>query len=109
MNRYCPINTDNKKVRLLDSIIRLPDKYIPSMNREAKAIRDSLPELSLAVLRSKNRASIVCAVMGTGWEPMPDNPYFDRYESGRVYKEAITRLADYLEKTGALYEGLIIA
>lgn len=108
MNRYNPIKTEDRKVMILDSIIRLPEEFMPCMTREARMIRESLPEISLSVLRSKNRAAIICTVIGTGWEPLPELPYADRKERGRLYKNAVVQLAEYLEEQGELYDELIV-
>lgn len=109
MNRYSSVKTDDRKVLILDTIIRFPNDLTPLMTREALAIRESIPNLARGLLRSKNRAGLICVVIGSGWTPLPDNIFFDRSESGRVYKEAIKRLAEYLEGTGELYDGLIVA
>ena len=79
------------------------------MTREARAIRDSIPDLAQGVLRSKNRAAIVCIVMGSGWEPMPEVSFASRLEAARMYRQAVTLLAGYLEQNGELYDDLIVA
>jgi adenosyl cobinamide kinase/adenosyl cobinamide phosphate guanylyltransferase len=106
MNRYNPIKTTDEKIMVLDTIIRMPENFLPRMTREAQAIREAIPALSIALLRSKQRAAVVCAVIGTGWEPMPELSYIDRAEAGRLYKRSITKLAAYLEEKGELYDEL---
>lgn len=107
-NRYVPIKTNDEKVKILDTIIRFP-LSTDLMTREARAIRESIPELAQGVLRSQNRAQVVCAVLSTGWVPLPDFPFADREHSGRMYRLAVIQLAEYLENSGELYDGLIVA
>lgn len=108
MNRYSPIKTNDQKILILDTIIRMPDTFKDCMTREARSIRDSIPDLSAALLRSQNRAAVVCSVLGTGWEPMPDLAFVSRAETGRLYKHAVSQLAEYLTETGELYDELVV-
>ena len=107
-SRYIPLTNTKETTKILDTIIRFP-LSTSFMTSEARIIRESIPALAQDLLRTKNSRKVVCAVLGTGWVPMPEFDFADRKVAATMYKDALTKLASYLEDRGALSDDLIVA
>lgn len=108
MNRYRTLTTDDPAIAILDTIIRFPVESEDAMTPEAKAIRQKLPALIKITKLKKTKAKFIEVTTGLGWQPWPDMG-IDRETYTRAYKEALNTLGAYLEQTGELYEGLVVA
>lgn len=106
-NRYRPIKTDDPAIKILDTIIRFPDEMEFVMTPEAKAIRHKLTALiPIAGVRA-TQAEVIDLVKGNGWKPWPEDAGMVTLK--RSYTNAITKIGKYLEQTGELYEGMVVA
>ena len=110
MNRYRPIKTDDPAIKILDTIIRFPTEMETAMTPEARAIRKKLTALFTIAGVRPSQAKVINLVKGSGWQPWPDNSeIMTRDEHKRSYTTAITKIGKYLEQTGELYEGMVVA
>lgn len=106
--RYAPIKTDRDTIKVLDTIIRFPYST-DLMTREARVIRESIPNLARALLGSEKRAALVCKMLGHGWESSwPDVSFVSKQHISERYKESLITITNYLEENKEIYTGLVI-
>lgn len=116
MNRSRKIQTDDPAIKILDTIIRFPDEMEDVMTPEARAIRQKLTALYPIARIQPTQIEVINLIKGRGWSPLTDETrakmsaiFKGQNRYMRSYTNALTRIGEYLEQTGELYEGMVVA